>query len=143
MSKQIMRRYTIFILLFLLIAILIYKPMPNKALSESPSFSRQEIEDATNDWTFTDKEACMSGEKPNFQYPDIQSVSYFSDGKTLNITYWLSRPFSHPNLKQVASSIHAMVAITIEDLSNDNITIDQYSRQEIQDLHSGGEVSNE
>jgi hypothetical protein len=41
----------------------------------------------------------MEGNNTAFGVPDIRSVDYFSDGKFLNATLWLSSPFNeHPSL---------------------------------------------
>ncbi|HEY7081306.1 MAG TPA: hypothetical protein VH500_16535 [Nitrososphaeraceae archaeon] len=75
----------------------------NAAFSSSPSFVRQEVKDGADDWYFYN---IYGVEKNGKQYTDdtiynmtrnlvgnIQSVSYQSDGRTLNITFWLDRPF--------------------------------------------------
>jgi hypothetical protein len=62
--------------------------------AESPKFSEQEISDPRNDWVNmkTTQEDHMA-----FGVPDITTVDYSSDGKFLNATMWLFKPFKeHP-----------------------------------------------
>jgi hypothetical protein len=90
------------------------------AVSPSPSFVRQEIVAAPNDWTLWKKPSdvtavpthdghliqvenakdisqCKIG--GNFVSPSIQSVSYISDGETLDATVWLNKAFEEPPLR--------------------------------------------
>jgi hypothetical protein len=91
----------------------------------SPSFFRQEIEDSPKDWEIgklmnkknfsietpdgelvveraeTNGECMRQGEFPS---PDIQGVSYFSDGKGLNATIWLSTTFKEHFLDESLNS---------------------------------------
>src|SRR5918994_5862040 len=69
----------------------------------SPSFARQTITDDLDDWSYMsissvlqfDKEECAEhGNK--FNPPDIAAVDYFSDGKSLNTTLWLSSNIQPP-----------------------------------------------
>ena len=81
--------------------------------AESPSFVRQIIIDSPDDWFVvktsqksvfvngadgnkylipTGENATQCGAEKN-RFPDITSVSYFSDGKSLNATLWLHTPF--------------------------------------------------
>jgi hypothetical protein len=58
----------------------------------SPSFPRQHITDPTDDWgliPITDNTDC-NVTKSQIPISDIEEVTYSSDGKTLNITLWLS-----------------------------------------------------
>jgi hypothetical protein len=65
----------------------------------SPPTVRQEIEDDENDWqewkiekeNETQKKKC---DIPLNSLPNIQSLSYMSDGYKLNVTLWLSKIFS-------------------------------------------------
>jgi hypothetical protein len=65
----------------------------------SPPTVRQEISDDENDWqewkikkeNETQKKKC---DIPLNSLPDIQSLSYMSDGDKLNVTLWLSKIFS-------------------------------------------------
>ena len=71
----------------------------------SPPTVRQEIIDDENDW----QEWKIKNEKMKFRkqkceqsikilLPDIQSLSYMSDGDKLNVTLWLSKIFSEATL---------------------------------------------
>lgn len=62
-----------------------------KSYAKSPSFSLQVIDDGAND--FIDWNSTHPHEKD--RSTDISRVTYFSDGKFLNATIWLSCP---PNL---------------------------------------------
>ena len=96
---------------------LVYEYIPHEILASS-SFVRQIITDPPDDWYIvpTSKNvarveipgygvffpeieknitACKN-EKKSFRSPDIEAVTYFSDGKTLNATLWLSNQFIEP-----------------------------------------------
>ena len=95
------------------------------AFSLSPSYPRQEITDSPNDWQLVKSPKTLFFElkrspdqktmaeygqnevlckrtqrqdnnQSHFHPPDISSVTYLSDGKTLNATLWLSSPFRQP-----------------------------------------------
>ena len=96
--------------------------LSQRALSISPSFVRQEIVDDPNDWQFwkpssntfglpterghsvsvdtaTKVSECKNkGIENVFTRPDIESVSYISDGNKLNATIWLTSPFQEAPL---------------------------------------------
>jgi hypothetical protein len=55
----------------------------------SPSLSRQEITDENTDWYITPGSSKTLCEAYTI-FPDLESVSYFSNGKFLNITMWLN-----------------------------------------------------
>lgn len=63
----------------------------------SPSFVRQEItdDDPSPDWSYSPlfPGANCSVVKLHSYVPDIEGVSYFSDGNSLNATIWLSSSF--------------------------------------------------
>jgi hypothetical protein len=105
-------------LLLLLSVLLPYEPLLHRELfAISPPFFRQEIMDQPqNDWEVgklgkdifsidtpdgnelsvtmaENKTECLLEQNDVFPSPDIEGVSYFSDGKTLNATVWLSSPF--------------------------------------------------
>jgi hypothetical protein len=70
-----------------------YKILVQDAFSIPPSFQRQEITLGSGNW-FN-----MSGGRPASSGPsyiDIQSISYFSDGKYLNATLWLADFITNP-----------------------------------------------
>lgn len=93
----------------------------------SPSFSHQETKDAQHDWIlkkstsnsfskrtpdggiFTAENAknlseCLKSSNDKFPHPDISAVTYYSDGRLLNMVLWLSSVFSEPNLNGSLSS---------------------------------------
>ena len=88
----------------------------NELFGASPSFSRQEIRDDGNNWflspTQNDDELFQTVEKENvtnceindinYTFPDISSVSYYSNGNTLNSTIWLSSPQVVPTNENVS-----------------------------------------
>jgi hypothetical protein len=104
-------------LVLLLAYVLIYEQPQQNSFAFSPPFIRQEIIDQPpNDWvvgnnmnntfslTTTNGDEltveraqhlknCSTGQNGNFPSPDIEGVSYYSNGKTLNATVWLSSPF--------------------------------------------------
>jgi hypothetical protein len=67
----------------------------------SPPVVRQEVIDDGNDWQpwkiKNENEKEIQNEKcenPLILLPDIQSLSYLSDGNKLNVTLWLTQTFS-------------------------------------------------
>jgi hypothetical protein len=86
----------------------------------SPSFPRQEITDPVDDWSIVKShqkftylasslgtrdlvqlgnstQDCKIRQQENNLVPDIDAVTYLSDGKVLNVTLWLSHPFVNPS----------------------------------------------
>lgn len=119
-ADRSIRRSTTTISSVCLLTILIYAAahLQQDSLALSPPFFRQEIIDPPNDWIVgklpnnsitietpdgdgltlgaaQNNEQCSSN---GFASPDIQGVSYFSDGKILNATIWLSSPFKEHNV---------------------------------------------
>lgn len=76
-------------ILYELFAIIIICEL-NFTFADSPSFPEQEIVDKVGDWVSMKTRQAANNE---FRVPDITSVDYFSDGKFLNATLWLSKPF--------------------------------------------------
>jgi hypothetical protein len=76
---------------------------PKLIYAASPAFSRQEINDANDDWlpfnstTLANNQDVISNDRiiniTGSSPGNIRSVSYISDGKTLNVTYWLTSSF--------------------------------------------------
>ena len=97
-----MRFFLLIILMLLLSVALIismdmntYKiPVQNAFASSSPSFQRQELKLGSGSWF-----DMISGEsiRTGTNYIDIQSVSYFSNGRHLNATLWLANFNVSPN----------------------------------------------
>jgi hypothetical protein len=71
-----------------------YKIIVQDAFSIPPSFQRQEITLGSGNWfNLTSGRPASSGPS----YIDIQSISYFSNGKYLNATLWLGDFVTSPN----------------------------------------------
>ena len=126
--------------------------MTPKIFAESPSFVRQEIIDDSGDWNFwsgpsdssnkiqrdtqsgnivevdraNSSEQCQISDDNNLS-PDIQSVSYVSDGKTLNATVWLTSQFEEPPLNYTIDTFQEELMINIT--STTNLTLQNYTRQ--------------
>jgi hypothetical protein len=82
-------------LLILLIYMNSFVPPMIDVLASSPSFPRQSEIEPTHEWQYfslTTNSNC-TGIANIDQIPDIRGVSYFSDGKVLNATIWLSGAF--------------------------------------------------
>ena len=128
-------------MLLQLISHLLYK----QTYADSPSFVRQEIKDATEDWqlwkrslhsfnvttrdgkTVTlDMANNMSDCKINGQFnsPDIESVSYSSDGKTLDGTIWLTAPFIEPPMNDTIDTFQEELQI---EEQNQNLSFENYT----------------
>ena len=105
----------IFIALFTIVMVtLLHKSLVDDIFAISPSFSRQEIKDNSGDGikvngvnltyitdTYND---------PLDKATDIQSVDYYSDGKTLNATIWLKGNTPNNNkLVNVSNLIYGML----------------------------------
>ena len=115
---HIIPKFSMFVLLLLVSMVLLQEvPLCKELFAVSPAFFRQEIIDYPNDWEVgqmgrnnfsmdtpdgnqlsvrraENKQECIvEGQKGGFPSPDIEGISYFSDGRTLNATVWLSSPF--------------------------------------------------
>jgi hypothetical protein len=117
-----------------------------KSFAESPSFVRQEIIDDSVDWLVwkgsssnkiqlnTQDGNIVEVDKAdnsteceidkNFILPDIQSVSYVSDGKNLSATVWLTSRFEEPPLNYTIDTFQEELMIKI---SNWNLTLKEYT----------------
>jgi hypothetical protein len=127
------------------------------AFAQSPSFVRQEIVDAANDWIFwkpssdpsripthdgrsiqvpnaNNISGCKSANR--FVSPDIQSVSYISNGKTLNATVWLADPFIEPAANDSIDPYQEQLVIKISNLTGSlfNLNLDKYAAFRIANL---------
>jgi len=69
---------------------------------------------------------CQLGNNSNddLHFPDIQSVSYDSDGKNLNATLWLNSQFREPPLNDTIDTFQEELKITVSDT---NSTVQEYS----------------
>jgi hypothetical protein len=122
--------------------------MVQMVFAQSPSFVRQEIIDDSSDWLFwkgassnkiqlnihdgnmveVDRADGSSecGIDENFIAPDIQSVSYVSDGKNLTATVWLTSQFKEPPLNYTIDTFQEELMVTI---SNTSLTLEDYTAQ--------------
>jgi hypothetical protein len=78
------------LLVALFTLIVIFEFLPSKVFAFSPSFVRQEVKDAADDWWDHYQQNFTSGYN---NFADISAVSYFSDGRFLNATLFLRSPF--------------------------------------------------
>ena len=131
--------------LILIIFIIIVLRFPN-VFALSPSFSRQEVPDSTNDATglvkifdktipHSDSTACIAAEKYHLlpSPPDIQEVNYLSNGTTLNATIWLPSKFESPTVTSVLNK--SLFAISIADISpNSKVDLSKYVAQRVVSL---------
>jgi hypothetical protein len=116
--------------------------------ARSPSFVRQEIIDGSGDWIFwkgsssnkiqltthdrnmlevdraDDSSECEVDK--DFIPPDIQSVSYVSDGKNLTATMWLTSQFEEPPLNYTIDTFQEELMVRI---SNTNLNLENYTIQ--------------
>ena len=81
-----------------IISLLFFKSLaPIEVEGSSNSFPRQELrDDRPYDWEYYPlfaRSNCTDEIRQSIQVPDIEGVSYFSDGNYLNATIWLSGPF--------------------------------------------------
>src|ERR687897_2437687 len=128
--------------LFMIISLSWHVGIVTTVQGESPSFVRQEIVDSSGDWIFwkgsssssqsnktqlnthggnivevekaDNPSECEIGKGSNYiPPPDIQSVSYISDGKKLNATVWLTSPFEEPPLNDTIDIFQEEIKIII------------------------------
>jgi hypothetical protein len=80
---------TVLTILIITIIMASYELLPQNAIAASPSFPRQEVLGHSANWFD------MYNNRPitdgaSYGHIDINSVNYFSDGRTLNATMWLA-----------------------------------------------------
>jgi hypothetical protein len=99
--ERVFTRILVLILLILLLVVVVISLCQNtipwqKVLALSPSFIRHEVIDSGNDWIYSRALPTQVMQKifANNTIGRIESVTYISDGKTLNATFWLSSPFN-------------------------------------------------
>ena len=126
-------------IIFILVIFLI--PFFKCIYASSPSFVRQEIKDTINDWNFWNgsnvrifndqnlsitldnaKEMSDCNSTGSYFFPDIESISYHSDGTFLNSIIWLSDEFQEP-VRNSLDMYQEEVNILIKD---NNKTLEQY-----------------
>lgn len=85
------------VLFFIICSTILLILMPDDSEASSPAFYRQEIIDdnPSPDLRYSPLTplANCSIVKHSVQIPDLEGVSYFSDGRSLNSTFWLSSSF--------------------------------------------------
>ena len=75
--------------------VLVYYLLIFLPYSYASTGSEQVIHDNMHDWVNMKTRQIAPNE---FSVPDITTVDYFADGKNLNATLWLFRPFKDPSL---------------------------------------------
>ncbi len=80
-----------FVIILISLIFVCFEPDDIVSAMNSPQFERQEIRDDNSDWVnmVTGENLGNNGSKGP-AYTDIDSINYFSDGQTLNATFWLS-----------------------------------------------------
>ena len=79
----------------IVVVVIFYSDLYNTAFANSPSFPRQLVTDAADDWNILQPSApnCSKAGATS----DLRAVTYISDGHFLNATFWLSGTFeTHP-----------------------------------------------
>jgi hypothetical protein len=113
--------------------------------ADSPLFVRQEVKDGKEDWELwkgslhsfnitthngnpvsLDMAKNLSYCKINGKFisPDIESISYMSDGKTLNGKIWLTTPFREPPVNDTIDTYQEAMDIKIRD---ENLSLQDFS----------------
>ena len=118
---DIRSRFIICIFVSILTLVILIICLPGKAFASSPSFIRQEVKDNDDDWIYYDvygasKKAKLYTEEyirnlTGSSIGNIHSVSYMSDGKTLNATFWLTSPFVGRAIQNLNHSIQYSIYI--------------------------------
>lgn len=87
----------------------LFTPVPHDSFAFSPSFVRQELRDDDSDWKYFN--GSRSGAQNATAMPNLEAVSYSSNGKFLNATLWLYPSF---NLKPSDSGQHYLMYIDVD-----------------------------
>jgi hypothetical protein len=87
----------------------------------SPQFGRQEVRDDNSDWVnMLTGENLGNNDSKGPAYTDINSINYYSDGNTLNATFWLSSISDLPTGNDISNSRQIYYGILIDsDFNND------------------------
>jgi hypothetical protein len=96
------------IMIMMWISILFNTFLPIEGAGLSSTFPRQTIKDPPNDWKYYPLYSNSNCSKIPRLIPDMEGVSYFSDGNFLNATIWLSGPFQEIPVPFVRFPIYAM-----------------------------------
>jgi hypothetical protein len=117
---------------FILILVVLFATLSfhYKAFASSPSFVRQEVKARQPDWVFYDVFNHGKNAKTFTQehianltgssIGTIRSVSYMSDGKTLNATFWLNWPFLNMTIPPPKN--HVILYSMDVDVAPNNLT---------------------
>jgi hypothetical protein len=105
-------------LIGIVVSMVLLQSLTEKTYAISPSFSRQTFTDNPDDWSYMGmssflpfkKDVCTE-QSHNFNLPDISAVDYFSDGKSLNATLWLSSGIEPP-ISPVLTSFQMLIDIS-------------------------------
>jgi hypothetical protein len=128
----------------------------NNNNNNSPSFVKQEILDAPADWqlwrtssnmvpiTTHDGHTIQVESAKNisecklgngeFVSPDLGSVSYISNGKTLNATVWLTSPFKEPPLSDSVDPYQEQFEIKTSNLTSPSLTVEKIAAKTIGEM---------
>ena len=125
MSKGLAIRFYISKLLAIIILIILLELVIGESYSSSISFHRQTITDKIGDWTIMgitdqlpfDKRECQ--EQLNFKPYDIIAIDYFSNGKDLNTTLWISASVEEPDITAISSFEMLMDVSSVYDAGQD------------------------
>jgi hypothetical protein len=149
MQKNIVGRHFVIAIFVLLITlqVLWQIDMIQIIFGQSPSFERQEIIDGSDDWIFWKGSASEDNQvvtthdneevevdkaqnsseceidDDSYISPDIQSVSYFSDGKNLTAVMWLTSPLDESLLNDTIDNFQEQLHIRITH--NNNHTLEE------------------
>jgi hypothetical protein len=87
----------------------------------SPQFERQEVRDDNDDWVnMLTGENLGNNDSKGPPYTDINSINYFSDGNTLNATFWLSSISDLTTDSDISNTKQIYYGILIDsDFNND------------------------
>jgi hypothetical protein len=122
----------------------------------SPSFVKQEILDAPADWKLwrtssnmipvkthdghtiqvqsaKDISECKLG-KGEYMSPDIGSVSYISNGKTLDATVWLTDSFKEQSLSDSVDPYQEQLEVKVSNLPSPSLTVEKYAARTIGEM---------
>ncbi len=110
-----------FVVILISLIFVCFEPDDIVSAMNSPQFERQEIRDDNSDWVnmVTGENLGNNGSKGP-AYTDIDSINYFSDGQTLNATFWLSSISDLTTGKDIPNTKQIYYGILIDsDFNND------------------------
>jgi hypothetical protein len=107
-----------FTMIFFILLLIFHFGLNNYAIA-SPNFVRQEIKDGNNDWFFFDEKDKLPVSENDIKkitgsiIGNIESVSYVSNGKFLNVTFWLTSP-----IKEIPANHRPVYGLFLDADSN-------------------------